>query len=118
MDEAVDEEEKDREWRERVEWNRVKDEEKTSKGRNRRAKAKARREEGKKGGGVGSMEVDAAGAGKNDEVKRKLAPAKLGQRSDVGDENAVEVENGVNGEGANGANGIEEGCGITFHDDD
>ena len=117
MDEEVEKEEKDREFRERKEQLRKAEEEKLSKNQAKRAKKQARKEKAKTMGGGDAMEVDVRGAnGEGGGVKKKLGAAKVPLPAGRGDDGVNEVANGTMHE-ANGAP-EQDGAGITFVDDD
>ena len=105
MDELVEREEADSEWRVRQEERRRVDEEKLRRNRERRAKKRGGKE--KKGGGGG---MDGVGEGEAD-GKRKLVPVQVGGVKD--EQEDVEGDHVVNG-----VDTVEDGGGITFHDDD
>ncbi|KAK5175628.1 uncharacterized protein LTR77_000767 [Saxophila tyrrhenica] len=116
MDEEVEKEEKDREFREKKEELKKAEEEKLSKNQAKRAKARARKEKAdaaKKGGKmeVDGKEVNGAGGG----VKKKLGAAKVAMPANGGKEEDVKGAGGeVEAEGA----AEQEGGGITIVDDD
>ena len=110
MDDEVEREEKEREFRARREEMRSKDEEKLSKNQAKRAKMKARKEKKK----LDPMEVDGNVEGEmtnGRSVKKKLGPAKVALPNGVDADAADGIETAANGQVA------DEGGGIRFHDD-
>ena len=115
MDAEVEREEKDKQWKEQKEGQQKQDEEKLSKNQAKRAKAKARKEKGELLKKTGAMDLDEEGendgVGGRGVVKRKLAPAKVAMGPN-GDAEVKDAQMNGNGEG------VEEGGGVVFHDDD
>ena len=115
MDEEVEKEEREKEFRGRKEEMKAKDEETLAKNREKRAKAKARKEKKEKGGasGVEKMDVDKAEPGKRKLGAAKVALPQDGVREDT--EEDADLGGVMNGNGNPEA--VEEG-GIRFVEDD
>lgn len=120
MDEANEQEEKDREFEEKRERARKEDEEKLSKNQARRAKAKARKGKAKGDAANGADEVEVDGSKENGgPVKKKLGAAMIALPQTVEDGgDAVDTSQANGGEKGNEGAAVEEGGGITLHDDD
>ena len=114
MDEEVEKEEKDREWSDKKEELKSKDEERLSKNQAKRAKAKARKDRAKVVDGVKDMELDGQDGEQDSEragVKKRLGAAKVAV---PGNGMSTIEDEEMNG----GGRAMDEGGGITFHDDD
>lgn len=116
MDEAVEKEEKDQAWREKQEEREKADEAKLSKNQAKRAKMKARKDKAK-GGAKDGMDVE-VGTEQNG-LKKRLGPAKGVVSNGVGERDVgLDGVATANGNVSEGGQPVEEGGGITFHDDD